>query len=317
MNEGSLFRQLRQDKLVTMEQLSIDTGLSQGFISKFERNQSDISISNFRLLLMALNVSEEEFWIGLRNLEISNSLKSDDLNIARIRAEVPFMAPFFQVYSLSNSKDVLPYLKKAQETFRKFPTRKNRFVYLFYQSIKALLEEPIDTTTLHESQLPIVHYLQQVDEWGLYECFLFELFTTAIDPNLMLPLLKIGLRKSRSLAQNASFSGMSFQILMSAFTSLLARKKFDLAQEVYAFFLQEPPVNASEVIMKDFLGGWLLIMKEQTSKGAKKCQIAIQSFKSLDMVKTANDLQDILNQLLKDKDQMMVLLMSRSNTSEF
>lgn len=317
MKEGPLFRKFRQDKLVTIEQLAIDTGLSQGFISKFERNQSDISISNFRLLLTALNVSEEEFWIGLRNQEIPKNLKDNDLNIARIHAQVPFMTPFFQVSALSNSKDVLPYLKKAKEMFKQFPTRKNRFVYLFFQANKAILENPIDKTTLHDSQLPIVHYLQQVDEWGLYECFLFELFTTAIDADLMLPLLKIGLNKSRSLAQNPSFYGLSFQILMSAFTSLLARKRFDLAQAVYNIFLQELPVNASEVIMKDFLGGWLLIMKEQTSKGTKKWQKAIQSFKELGMSKTANDLQDSLTQILKDKDQMMVLLMSRSNASEF
>ena len=56
---GALLKKIRLSKNLTLKELASDY-LSVSFLSKFERGESDISLSRFFLLLDKLDVSIEE-----------------------------------------------------------------------------------------------------------------------------------------------------------------------------------------------------------------------------------------------------------------
>lgn len=57
---GALFREIRLAKKLTLKDVSGDF-LTESFVSKFERGQSEITLSRFFYLLNKLNVSIDEF----------------------------------------------------------------------------------------------------------------------------------------------------------------------------------------------------------------------------------------------------------------
>ena len=57
---GTLFKNLRKNKKMSLNDVSGDL-ISLSFISKFERGESEISLSRFLILLNNLNVTIEEF----------------------------------------------------------------------------------------------------------------------------------------------------------------------------------------------------------------------------------------------------------------
>jgi transcriptional regulator with XRE-family HTH domain len=67
MNEGQLFRKLRKDRGLSLEQVA-DEMNSVSFISKFEKGNSNISMHRLERLLQNINVSFEEF-LYLRELD--------------------------------------------------------------------------------------------------------------------------------------------------------------------------------------------------------------------------------------------------------
>ncbi len=58
---GEVFKQIRIGKKLSLKEVSGDY-LSVSFLSKFERGQSEISLSRFLMLLENLDISIEEFY---------------------------------------------------------------------------------------------------------------------------------------------------------------------------------------------------------------------------------------------------------------
>ncbi len=72
MNEyGKTIRKIREEKGYTMQQLS-DGILSTSFLSKFERGNSDISISYFFQILERLSLSYDEFLFVHNDFKLDN-----------------------------------------------------------------------------------------------------------------------------------------------------------------------------------------------------------------------------------------------------
>ncbi|MBO9165204.1 MULTISPECIES: helix-turn-helix domain-containing protein [Lactiplantibacillus] len=61
-NLGSVIREVRQSKALTLKQVA-GSELSVAFLSKVERGNSDISLNNFLIVLKALNISWDEFFM--------------------------------------------------------------------------------------------------------------------------------------------------------------------------------------------------------------------------------------------------------------
>ena len=80
MDEGQLFRKLRKDRGLSLEQVSDELN-SVSFISKFEKGNSNISMHRLERLLENVNVSFEEF-LYLRQLNQNPNL-NEELKVLR------------------------------------------------------------------------------------------------------------------------------------------------------------------------------------------------------------------------------------------
>ena len=298
MSNGAYFRQLRQSKQVTLTELAVDTGLTPGFISRFERGQADISVTNFTALLTALNVSVAEFMLGQQ---------APAAGVARLRSELPFIAPFYQTVTASAPSDLAALLTAAEATYRARPTRKNHFVWLFYQGMTATVSEPPDVATMTHTGNVMARYLFQVEDWGAYECQLFQLFTPVLPPEQMMRLLKTGLKKSRQLAASPVFADMALALLVATLTSLMSMDHLDLAQDTYRLMQDWPPRNASQALAVEFFGGWLAMRRGQPA-GAAQCEAVVREFQRLGLVAAARDFAHTLQTLRENPTQSRVLM---------
>ncbi|MFD1393857.1 helix-turn-helix domain-containing protein [Lacticaseibacillus jixianensis] len=294
---GPYFRELRQSKDVTLAQLAADTGLTEGFISRFERGQSDITVSRFTALLEALNVAIEEFLLGMRH-STTDSEEEEDYSLVRVRKMMPSMAPYFAISEVvKDASQVKSYIDAAEAAYRAKPTRKNHFIWLFYQSMNAILQKPIDNASLARIQAPIMHYLQQVDNWGVYECYLFIAFTPALAPVMTVQLLRIGLKRSRFLKHSPSFEQIDLQLAVAALTSLMARDEMTAAVQVMKMMNGLDRSSANRVIATGFFNGWLQIKLGKRDAGIATCEHAIQQCSDLGLTEWANRFNEILNSL--------------------
>lgn len=293
---GPYFRELRQSKNVTLAELAADTGLTEGFISRFERGQSDITVSKFTALLNALNVAIEEFLLGMREAAMDPKTL-EDYPLARMQANIPFMAFFFDISSVTEGEELNRHISSAETAYRRKPMRKNHFIWLFYQTMNATLQKPIDNKTLARAQAPITHYLQQVDNWGVYECYLFIAFTPALAPEMMVRLLRIGLKRSRVLKRSPSFEQIDLQLAVAALTSLMARDEMDAAVQVMKMMNSLEKRNANQVFAISFFKGWVQIKLGKRKTGIAACEHVIQQFSELGLSQWANDFNDILSSL--------------------
>ena len=75
---GALFKKFRLSKKLSLKDVAGDF-LSISFLSKFERGESEISLSRFFLLLEKLDVSIEEFYGILANERSTNTEKLLDM----------------------------------------------------------------------------------------------------------------------------------------------------------------------------------------------------------------------------------------------
>lgn len=308
MSAGTYFKQLRQAKMVTLAELAEDTGLNQGFISRFERDLANISVTNFDALLQGLNISIEEFTLGQREARLQTTVPPAEKGLARFRSQVPFMADFFQTDQLTSAEATKPFLKRAETQYRRKPTRKNHFVWLFYRVIMTTVTQPVDQTALRQDSLPVVQYLQQVDNWGQYECYLFEAFTPALVDDTMLRLLRIGLKRSNQLEYSAAFAGLGYELLVAVLTSLLARQAHAAAHQVLQMMQNKNGLTADQAIMTNFFAGWVTLAAGDTSAGAAQCRNAIANYTQLGLTAKAQDLDDTLHQLLVDPQAIMIIM---------
>lgn len=295
---GPYFRELRQSKNVTLAELAADTGLTEGFISRFERGQSDITVSRFTALLNALNVAIEEFLLGMREATMDPD-EREDYPLVRARKMMPFMAPYLAISEVKDDSQIQSYIASAEAAYRAKPTRKNHFIWLFYQSMNAILQKPIDNDGLVRIQAPIMHYLQQVDNWGVYECYLFIAFTPALAPAMTVQLLRIGLKRSRFLKHSPSFEQIDLQLSVAALTSLMARAEMTAAVQVMKMMNGLERRNANRVIATGFFNGWVQIKLGKRDAGIATCEHAVQQCSDLGLTEWANRFNEILNSLKK------------------
>lgn len=164
-NLGKTIRILRKSKNMTLAELAHGI-VSLPFLSKYERNNSDISASNFLSLLDRLNVNLREFE------ELNSSGKEYS------------QKKFFKTYREAIISDDLFLLNKLLTQEKAYLEldgnyRHRHNIILINQYINKISSIPYDT-----NQVKILtNYLLQVEDWSYYELSLFgnALFSLPVD----------------------------------------------------------------------------------------------------------------------------------------
>lgn len=154
-NYGSFFRQLRMNKNISISSLA-DEHISKGMISKFEREESDISVSRFFHLLEKIQVRPAEF-----------DLTKNRYHPTGFEA----LLKEIQKYTLSENYGQLKKLANKEHVL--WQQNKEIPNYLNYVMLLAIISEnkKANVDTVHLNFL--TDYLFKCENWGLYELILY------------------------------------------------------------------------------------------------------------------------------------------------
>lgn len=156
-NYGEIFRILRENKNITLSSLA-DEYVSKGMISKFERDESEISVSRFFHLLNKIKITPDEFFF------YKNQYQSEGFGE---------IVSIIQQGVLSGNTKII---KSAMEREKnKYLETRDSYVRLNYIMIEAVLKG-IDSSSyrIDSKDLDfIVDYLFKCENWGYYELVLY------------------------------------------------------------------------------------------------------------------------------------------------
>ncbi|MFS0612268.1 helix-turn-helix domain-containing protein [Lederbergia ruris] len=288
MNEyGKTIRKIREEKGYTMQQLS-DGILSISFLSKFERGNSDISISYFFQILERLSLSYDEF------LFVHNDFKLDNFETFFDKAE--------QAY-VNRNLSKLQTLKEVQiDKWRTTKIAAYRCNTLVLDVLICILrDEFIDAEK--EAIEFLFDYLFQVEVWGYYELRLYNTTMFLMPPEMVLTPSETAVEKSVYLRKLAKVNQIIIYVLLNTLTYLIRHNKYLKEYEFFLDYLGNIPIPEKDLLSRNhllYLQGIYEVKIGNKEKGIEVVNKAISMFRELGSTGLVTERENFLLIILND-----------------
>ncbi|WP_430610802.1 helix-turn-helix domain-containing protein [Enterococcus sp. DIV0876] len=304
MEEGKLFKQLRQARGFTLAQLS-DTQNSRSFISKFESGASNITLHRLAHLLEKINVSFEEF-LYLRGLSQG---KADFSNL--LQTPMYLTSSFIEQLDriLAINKDVYSSNETLQRGLKQMTALKeeiaathgNGFILLYVDFMTHIFQINLEeeNTQVRTDQFfetyrlrtrPVVSYLLKVDDWGVYEVLLFRYFQFLFPVETSHRLLKTAISRTKKETGLAVMREVQLDLLFGTFSTFINFRHFEWAKEVLAI-AEEVLFNRGDLLNSTNLlcyQGWYWYILGDTEKGMQKFEQGLSVLRILKQPELVN-----------------------------
>ncbi|MCE2124290.1 Rgg family transcriptional regulator, partial [Streptococcus thermophilus] len=208
---GSLTKKIRLSKKLSLKDVAGDY-LSVSFLSKFERGESEISLSRFLCILENLDVSIEEIY-GI--LSKDNPTRTEEL-LARV--------------SKAFQQNNIPALKKYYyEEIEKFnSTHKKIFLYNSILIDSFLIS--ITGKKMNKKHIEVISdYLFDVDQWGKRELVILGNSMSAVPTNTLNLLIKEIIYKTTLFGNNEENKKIKIDLILNGISIFLERKELNYA----------------------------------------------------------------------------------------
>lgn len=253
---GQLFKTIRKSKGITLKEAG-ESVISVSQLSRFENEKSMIPVDLFFQLLNQINTTPEEFMY----------LKGTDL-------ELDIRYYFMQIEDYVNKEDYeqLKKLKEEISTIRPAPFSWQQFVLYFIESLEELNEDK------QSSNLLVLDYLMQVEDWGEMELRLYAMFGFNLDVETTYILMRTALKRSKLYQSIPKDSKLLHTIMTNNFSTFLYYGKINYAEETIKAFEQQYSKDVdllSPHIDFMFNKGILEFKKQNEEKGKKYCEQAL------------------------------------------
>ena len=286
---GETVRRVREQKGYTMKQLA-EGILSVSFLSKFERGESDISLSHITRLLEKLSLTFEEFFylhedVGFDRLDYFFD-KVDEAYVNR------------DLVLLTELKEIA--LEKWEihglETFRH-----NLIMINVYDSI--IRSEKID---FREDSLSFLYsYLFDVEIWGYYELKLYNSTMFLMPPEMVITLSKNAFEKSFRFRKLKKIHKTIIAILINTLTYMMGGAvPYTEQYKVFLGYLESLDIPEDELYIRNSLlqvKGIYEIKIGNREKGVEMVQKAISIFNDLGSNELAVTTENYLTIVLEQK----------------
>ncbi|MEQ9763623.1 helix-turn-helix domain-containing protein [Streptococcus sp. ZJ151] len=262
---GSLLKKIRLSKKLSLKDVSGDY-LSVSFLSKFERGESEISLSRFFALLENLDVSIEEFY----------GIVSKDHPTVTEELLKRVSKAFYQNNTLALKK----YL--AEQTSKYNDTGKKTFLYNAIM-IESFLVSLTGDTIQKEKVEQISDYLFGIEQWGKRELIIFGNSMSAIPTETLNILTKEIIYKTTLFGNDDSNKKFRISLLLNAISEFLERGNTDLAKN-HLDILDEiriPETFLYERLEYNIIQGTYWIKVGKVEIGKIKIELALESLKNL------------------------------------
>ena len=269
---GALLKKIRLSKNLTLKELASDY-LSVSFLSKFERGESDISLSRFFLLLDKLDVSIEEFY-GI--LSQDNPTHTEKLLESASKA-------YYQ-------NDSLSIQKYAGEERHKFElTQDKSFLYnsiMLESFLASVSNKEVDENKVRE----LTDYLFSIEQWGKRELIILGNILT-----------KEIVYRTRLFGNSDSNQRIRISLLINAAYEFLRRDELDSAK-YYLDLVNDSGIP--EVLLYErheliFVMGSYLIKSGEVAEGRNLIEGCLETLRTLGAEKLLlakeSEYQELLN----------------------
>lgn len=293
---GETIRKIRLSKGLTLKDVAINQ-LSPAFLSKVERNESDISMRRFEIILTQLHVTYDEFQF-LRN---DYALNPQD--------------NFSQKISLYIRNDNVYGLQSLCEQEKLKIPKKN---YIYSRHFHNMTLAKFHIARIKHQPLPkkevdnIRTFLITVDSWGLYELRLFNNTMFIFDDSAFITLVKRSLDKVILYLDLPGFTDVLSNVLGNAIQLLIERGHISISLKLLKKFKQsinfeKLSIGNSKLLLLDLL---LTTDESNLSINLNSAHAIIQACYQLGAINWANSLNnyltDWINQNFPDSQQSII-----------
>ena len=280
---GALLKKIRLSKNLTLKALASDY-LSVSFLSKFERGESDISLSRFFLLLDKLDVSIEEFY-GI--LSQDNPTHTEKLLESASNA-------YYQ-------NDSLSLQKYAREERHKFElTQDKSFLYnsiMLESFLVSVSNKEVDENKVRE----LTDYLFSIEQWGKRELIILGNSMSFISTQTLNVLTKEIVYRTSLFGKSDSNQRIRLSLLINAAYEFLRRDELDLAK-YYLDLVND--IGIPEVLLYErheliFVMGTYLIKSGEVTEGRNLIEGCLETLRTLGaenlLLTKESEYQELLN----------------------
>lgn len=266
MEIGTPINKLRDSKEITLMNLS-EGIMSVSFLSKFERNETNISFTNLINLLDKLNVGIDEY-IELLDYEVPYKKLLKDINIA---------------YKQNNSVALKQLYKRELANFKNTLLKSHYYNSIMIKSIILDIDKSF-TPLSQEEKLAISDFFMSVAFLGEYEISLFGNSLTSLENQVILVILNEIQKKinSQNVASNVRIKliHIVINILIISF-----EKKEEMEYMEYLIELLNKLIGKNnfyyEILKMKFIEGLYMYNFKNKLKGKEILKKSIDTMKFL------------------------------------
>ena len=261
---GMVFHEFRTNRNISLKQVA-DENVSPSQISRFERGETDISLTKFLKMLENMHVEMNEFMAALHGYDKTETIR--------------FMS---QLIPLEYKRDKAGFQTLFQEQKGKY--EKNPSVYQYRLNMilaQSFICKCDNTVPFPKEYLDeVTDYLFSVNEWKIYELILIGNLYLFID----IPLLH---RMGQEIMENYSRNGANTQLvlitLLNIWETCLHRDELEIAA-YYKDAIQ--PLIEDETLLYErnlyhFLSGLYHFKSGEKERGKAEMDQAIQIYEWL------------------------------------
>lgn len=284
-NLGFIFRNIRLDRNYSLSEVS-EGILSASFLSKFERGDSDISLSKFYLLLERLNVTMEEFSF------ISNDYKPTQIEVLMRNVRV--------AYENNNLKLLIKFEQVELEKLKKYNFKSYKYNAIMIRALAHDLDKDIEIKNTDIKSLN--NYLFNIENWGLYEIMLFGNSMSILSIDSIITFSKEILNKTQMYSSIRKNKEHLIRVLLNTIIYCIDLNKVTSAS--YFINSAEKIIEQSDFYFEKikllYLTGIYKIIIGNDAVGVQICKNAIQIMYDLNDINAANNHEEYLNEKMKN-----------------
>lgn len=265
-NFGAALRKIRQAKNQTIKQAAGDI-VTPAFLSKFERDESEISFSKLIPILERLNVDISEFL-----LEVNNFKRHPQ-------------ADFLERLSLSVTDKNVDQLQKIAASENQLFLTSGNPRHQHNQLLCGLFSKKIQNLVWSETDWrPIRNYLFSVEDWVYYEFLLYANSLYFLPTETIQMLSKNAYQKGiRYIALNENKNGLT-ETLLNTIDVLIERGEFNSTEPYFKLCktLIDAPDLMFERLRLHFYEGAVAYLNSDEDYGIAKMNQAVNILMTLD-----------------------------------
>lgn len=227
MEFGKTFKRIRKSRGMTLKEAA-DESVSSAQVSRFENEQSMVTVDVFYEMLTNINTTPQEYYF-LMGADSEKDLRNFFYRIIELNGS------FQETEALEGIKDELLQKHSGPDDWERF------MVYFIENIIKLRADEPLDED--HE----VRDYLMQVENWGERELRIYALFGFVLPVETTYFLMKIAIKRSQLYQGIPQDMKLLHTILTNNFSTFIFHDRLDYAKETLLLFEESILKNAEFV----------------------------------------------------------------------